>query len=113
MNQMDESVLTLEGHIPTLKEVIRSIIINVPGSAIAMSMVLIATLYVVWSSLKAGVYFSKGLTMQQAYVKGFYKSAFSASPVCMSRTLYVCALVLAFLICAFRGILGFIYVSLM
>lgn len=110
---MEENVLTLEGSVPTLKEVLRSIILNVPGSALLICVLSIALLYLVWSSLKAGAYYSKGgLSMQQAYLKGFYKSAFPSSPTSISRTLYVCALVLAFLICALRGIVGMLYIAL-
>ena len=110
---MQKDVLTLEGSVPTLKEIIRSIILHIPGSAVFMAILLISVLYLIWSSIKAGVYYSKGeISMRDAYVKGFYKSCMANSPVCITRTLYVCALVLAFLLCAFRGIIGMIYVSL-
>lgn len=110
--QHAEDILSLEGHTPGLKEVLRSILINVPGEILLIIMTTVILGYTIWSSIKTGVYIGKGLSLKISYYKGFFKSAFPGFPVSISRTIFACLLLLALILCAIRGIIGFIYVSL-
>lgn len=109
---MEEHFVTLEGHVPNIKEVVRYIILSLPGQAIGMMVLSIAVLYVLWSSLKSGVYYSRQMGFRNSFKKGFYKSVFPTVPTSITRAVYICAIVSALLICIFRGIAGFIYQAL-